>query len=74
MEYIKTNPKVYVTQTIACTPDMLREIADQMDSIAIADHEVIAQITNGIALVYKKPFESNYSPAIARETEILPTH
>jgi hypothetical protein len=70
VEYIKTNPKVYVTQTISCTPEILRAIADDMEAVAIPDREVIAQITNDIALVYKKPFVSNeYSTAVSRESE-----
>lgn len=45
-----------------------------MERASKPDHEVILNITNDIALVYKAPFESQFSPSVARESDQHPTH
>lgn len=74
MDYIKSKPEVVVARTISCKPQDLRDIADLMERASKPDHEVILNITNDIALVYKAPFESQFSPSVARESDQHPTH
>lgn len=74
MDCIKGKPTVTVSRTISCTPEDLRNIASLMDMAAKPDHEVIVQITNDLALVYKQPFDTTFSPTISRETPTLPAH
>lgn len=74
MDCIKAKPDVIVARTILCTPQDLRDFADVMEKSSKENHESMIPLTSDIYLVYKAPFDHQFSLSVSKESAPLPTH